>query len=88
MQCYAFKDPSGQPTDVCVQDDSGSFIQRWFDKLNAITKGTKHEKTLSDVVGGEVVHQVSRIIIISTALLILRPVYFYKGYQKSLAILK
>ena len=53
----SFKDEYNKPTDVRVQDDSGSFVQKLLDRLNMALKTTHNSNNgISGVLGGVLAH--------------------------------
>ena len=55
--CHAFKDMDGKPTDVRIQDDSGSFLLKLLDRLCMTTKGSAFESAIPSVLGGVLCHE-------------------------------
>ena len=51
--CYSFKDFSGQPVNVSVQQDAQEFLNMIFDKLEKALEKTAYKKILEGVYGGK-----------------------------------
>ena len=51
--CYSFKDFSGNPTNVNIQQDTKEFLDVFFDKIETALKPTPFKNILNDVYGGK-----------------------------------
>ena len=51
--CYAYKDMTGQPVNVTVQQDTKEFLDVFFDKIENSLKTTPFKNLLYDVYGGK-----------------------------------
>ena len=55
--CAAYKDYDGNPMHHAVQMDVNEFFNVLFDKLEALIRGTRHEKMLDYTFGGKIINQ-------------------------------
>jgi ubiquitin carboxyl-terminal hydrolase 34 len=53
--CYSFKDYSGNPVNVTVQQDTQEFLNIFFDKVENALKPTPYRNILNDVYGGKTI---------------------------------
>ncbi len=51
--CFSFKDFSGQPVNVSVQQDAQEFLNMIFDKLEKALEKTAYKKILDGIYGGK-----------------------------------
>jgi ubiquitin carboxyl-terminal hydrolase 34 len=54
--CFAFKDFSGNPVNVNIQQDTQEFLNVFFDKLENGLKHTPYKNILKDVYGGKTIN--------------------------------
>ena len=55
--CFAFKDHSGQPVNISIQQDTQEFLNMIFDKLENLLKETPFKHILQGVYGGKTTNQ-------------------------------
>jgi len=55
--CKAYKDETGRPVDVRIQQDAQEFFTILVDRVETELKDTKYRYLLQDTFGGQVVHQ-------------------------------
>merc|ERR1719242_2168571 len=55
--CRSYKDETGRPIDVRIQQDAQEFFTILADRIETELKETKYRHLLSDTFGGQVVHQ-------------------------------
>ena len=55
--CFSFKDFSGQPIDIMIQQDAQEFLNMIFDRLENALKPTPFKKILDSIYGGKTITQ-------------------------------
>ena len=52
---FSFKDPSGEPTNVAIQQDTQEFLNIFFDRIENLLKPTPFKNILNNVYGGKTI---------------------------------
>ena len=55
--CYSFKDFSGAPTNIAIQQDAQEFLNMIFEKIENALKSTKYKYLMQGIFGGKTVSQ-------------------------------
>jgi len=56
--CYSFKDFTGRPTNISIQQDAQEFLNMIFDRLEQSIKETPYKYIMKDIFGGTTVSQI------------------------------
>lgn len=53
--CFSFKDPTGQPTNVNIQQDTQEFLNIFFERIENLLKPTPFKDIFNNVYGGKTI---------------------------------